>query len=43
MTTSRRSGVTGQADVDGAAVDAGHFVVEDQPAEVVDRLIEFLQ
>jgi len=28
-------------DVTGAAVDATHFLVEDQPAEVTDRLIAF--
>jgi haloacetate dehalogenase len=28
-------------DVTGAELDASHFLVEDQPAEVADRLIEF--
>jgi haloacetate dehalogenase len=30
-------------DVSGAAIDATHFLVEDQPAEVADRLIEFFE
>jgi len=29
-------------EVSGAAVDATHFLVEDQPDEIADRLIEFL-